>query len=247
MVEEALLSGSIMTLAITALSLGFIHTIFGPDHYVPFVMMSRAQNWSKKKTALITFLCALGHVGSSIIIGVILIGIGMAVTMWGESQWAHFHEWRGVVAAWLFMGLGGAYFTWGVVHAKRNKSHAHIHAHEDGSIHNHGHTHTNAHMHAHTASARQITPWLLFTIFIFGPCESLIPMMLGAWAIAKTSGVVMVTVAFSASTVLTVMGAVGVLLAGVSLVPLGKLERYTHALAGLSLVICGAAIQFLGL
>ena len=51
MVEEALQTGSIMTLVVTAASLGFIHTIFGPDHYVPFVMMSRAMS----------MLCLLEH------------------------------------------------------------------------------------------------------------------------------------------------------------------------------------------
>jgi nickel/cobalt transporter (NicO) family protein len=247
MVNEALQSGSIMTLVITAISLGFIHTIFGPDHYVPFVMMSKAQKWSRKKTALITFLCAIGHVATSIIIGLVLAGFGMAAASWGESKWALFQDFRGSLAAWLLMGLGAAYFTWGLVQAKRNKPHKHLHVHEDGAIHTHGHTHNNSHMHAHQTKEKQITPWILFTIFIFGPCESLIPLMLGAWAIAKGTGVIVVAAAFSITTIITILAAVGILLAGISLVPLGKLERYTHAMAGLSLVICGIAIQFLGL
>lgn len=236
MVEEALQTGSIVTLVVTAASLGFMHTIFGPDHYVPFVMMSKAQGWSRKKTALITFLCGLGHVSASVVIGLVLVGIGMVATNWGESRWAAFHEMRGSVAAWLLMGLGAAYFVWGVVQAKRNKPHAHAHVHEDGEVHKHGHTHTKAHMHAHTSPGKQLTPWILFTIFIFGPCESLIPLMLGAWAVAKTSGVLLVTAAFSITTIITILVAVAILLGGISLVPLGKLERYTHALAGLSLV-----------
>lgn len=248
MVEEALQTGSIMTLVITAATLGFMHTIFGPDHYVPFVMMAKAQGWSKKKTALITFLCGLGHVGSSVVIGIILVVLGIAAASWGESRWAHFHELRGSLAAWLLMGLGAAYFVWGVVQAKRNKPHSHPHVHEDGEVHKHKHTHQAAHMHAHQSSKKkQVTPWILFTIFIFGPCESLIPLMLGAWAVAKTSGVVLVTAAFSISTVITILAAVAILLGGISLVPLGKLERYTHAMAGLSIIACGAAIQFLGL
>jgi hypothetical protein len=34
---------------------------------------------------------------------------------------------------------------------------------------------------------------------------------------------------------------------GLSLLPMGKLERYSHALAGLTIALCGGAIQFLGL
>ncbi|MFP6584560.1 MAG: hypothetical protein VCD00_18655 [Candidatus Hydrogenedentota bacterium] len=247
MVEEALQTGSIVTLVVTAASLGFMHTIFGPDHYVPFVMMSKAQGWSRKKTAIITFLCGLGHVSASVVIGLVLVGIGMIASNWGESRWATFHDMRGSVAAWLLMGLGAAYFVWGVVQAKRNKVHAHAHVHDDGEVHKHGHSHTKAHMHAHTSPGKQLTPWILFTIFIFGPCESLIPLMLGAWAVAKTSGVLLVTAAFSVTTIITILAAVAILLGGISLVPLGKLERYTHALAGLSLVACGGAIQFMGL
>ncbi|MFC1674536.1 hypothetical protein ACFL1K_01385 [Candidatus Omnitrophota bacterium] len=30
----------------TALSIGFLHTLFGPDHYLPFIVMSKARQWS---------------------------------------------------------------------------------------------------------------------------------------------------------------------------------------------------------
>ena len=250
MVEEALLSGSVLTLVITAASLGFLHTIMGPDHYLPFVMMAKAQGWSKMKTLVITFFCGLGHVGSSVIIGIILAIVGMAAASWGESRWAHFHEMRGSIAAWLLMGLGGAYFVWGVVQAIRNKKHAHVHMHEDGEVHVHEHDHSSDHMHVHAGGeqgVKKVAPWILFTIFVFGPCESLIPLMLGAWAVSKSTGVILVSVAFSVTTIITILAATFILLGGFNLVPLGKMERYTHALAGFSIVACGAAIQFLGL
>jgi hypothetical protein len=41
-------------LLITAVSIEFFHTLFGPDHYVPFIAMSKARNWSTLKT---TILC----------------------------------------------------------------------------------------------------------------------------------------------------------------------------------------------
>ena len=34
----------------TAASIGFVHTLLGPDHYLPFVAMSRAGGWSARKT-----------------------------------------------------------------------------------------------------------------------------------------------------------------------------------------------------
>ena len=63
----------------TAASLGFIHTVLGPDHYLPFIVMSKARGWSIFKTALITILCGLGHVVSSVILGFLGILFGVAV------------------------------------------------------------------------------------------------------------------------------------------------------------------------
>jgi len=36
----------------SAAFIGFIHTLLGPDHYVPFVALARSRNWSIKKHAL---------------------------------------------------------------------------------------------------------------------------------------------------------------------------------------------------
>ena len=38
----------------TAAILGIVHTILGPDHYVPFVAMGRARGWSLGRTLGIT-------------------------------------------------------------------------------------------------------------------------------------------------------------------------------------------------
>ena len=36
-------------LLISAASIGFFHTLFGPDHYLPFIVMGKARKWSVKK------------------------------------------------------------------------------------------------------------------------------------------------------------------------------------------------------
>ncbi|HNW44994.1 MAG TPA: hypothetical protein PKI19_10850 [Elusimicrobiales bacterium] len=41
---------------LTAASLGFIHTVLGPDHYVPFVALAKARSWTPLRTAVITLL-----------------------------------------------------------------------------------------------------------------------------------------------------------------------------------------------
>ena len=41
-------------LVLTAASIGFVHTLLGPDHYLPFVAMGAARRWSTRKTLWIT-------------------------------------------------------------------------------------------------------------------------------------------------------------------------------------------------
>ena len=45
-----------MFLLFSALSIGLIHTLLGPDHYVPFVVLAKNNKWSIVKTVFITFL-----------------------------------------------------------------------------------------------------------------------------------------------------------------------------------------------
>jgi hypothetical protein len=61
------------------------------------------------------------------------------------------------------------------------------------------------------------------------------------------SGVIAVTAVFGGVTILTMMGVVLVSTFGINLLPMSKLERYNHALAGGAIFLCGVAIQFLGL
>ncbi len=66
---------------------------------------------------------------------------------------------------------------------------------------------------------------------------------------AKSSafGVVLVTAVFGGVTIATMLGAVLVASWGLSLVHMERFERYSHALAGGTIFLCGMAIQVLGL
>ncbi|HCC49196.1 MAG TPA: hypothetical protein DEQ38_13925 [Elusimicrobia bacterium] len=222
---------------LTAASLGFIHTVLGPDHYIPFVALSKARNWSGAKTALITFLCGLGHVLSSVLIGFAGIALGTAV---GKLEWLE--SLRGGAAGWLLLSFGLAYMAWGVKKAVRGEKHSHLHAHDGGQPHSHGHGHETAHAHPHDGRS-SVTPWTLFIIFVFGPCEPLIPVLMypalntGLWLAAAAAAV------FSAVTIATMLASVFLLLRGIKLFPAEKLERYAHALAGFAIFACGAAVK----
>lgn len=228
---------NISILVTTAISLGFIHTLFGPDHYIPFVAMAKAKSWSYSKTARVTLMCGLGHVLSSVLIGVIgiLLGVGVSKLEWIESQ-------RGTIAGWLFIAIGLGYLVWGVVQATRNKPHTH--KYNGGKLHRHDHNPSDLDQ---SKSKKLLTPWMLFIVFVFGPCEVLIPLLMYPAAQHNTVGVFWVTLAFGVATLLTMLAVVMVSTFGISFLPLNKWQRYSTAIAGMSLLMCGISINFLGL
>ena len=233
----------VLVLSITAAYLGVFHTLVGPDHYLPFIVMSRARNWSYHKTIGITFVCGLGHVGSSIILGMIGVFIGIALNDIGEIE-----NVRGGLAAWLLIVFGFAYMIWGVFRSRKDQPHRHYHMHPGGVSHEHLHTHMQDHEHMHKSEkAVNLTPWVLFTIFALGPCEVLIPQLMVPAADNNYLGVAAVALVFSVATIATMIGVVLLLTYGVKKIRLGYLEKYMHAFAGAAIFISGCAIVFLGL
>ncbi len=225
-----------------AAAIGIVHTPFGPDHSLPFILLSRPRRWSLARTGVITLLCGVGHVLGSIALGLIGVALGIAIT-----RLETFESFRGSIAAWLLIGFGLAYFVWGIHRAIRNRPHEHAHIHDDNEVHVHKHVHHKEHAHPHGATSRNVTPWILFTIFVFGPCEPLIPILMYPAARSSVTGMILVAAVFAISTIGTMLGVVMLSAWGVSFARLGTMERYTHALAGATICLSGLAIQFLGL
>ena len=241
-----MISREIWLLAGTAASIGLAHTVIGPDHDLPFIVISRARRWTLRKTLFVSFLAGLGHILSSVVLGFLGIALGIAVAKLEGVESA-----RGALAAWLLVGFGFAYFIWGLRRAWKNKPHSHPHAHFHDHSEVHGHVHTHAdpdHIHLHGEERKvNITPWVLFAIFVFGPCEPLIPLVMYPAARHSPAGVVLVAGAFGLVTIVTMLVIITAASWGASFVRLGKLERYSHALAGLMIFVSGLSVQFLGL
>jgi len=229
----------IAILIFSAITIGFFHTILGPDHYLPFIVMAKARNWSVAKTSWITVLCGIGHVGSSILLGSIGLAFGL-----GISKLTGLESFRGNLAGWAFVIFGLGYSIWAFWRMKKNKSHSHTHIHIDGTMHSHDHKHKGEHLHGHKKS---ITPWILFLIFVLGPCEPFIPLLMYPAAKSSLTGMIAVTITFSFVTIATMLGVVLLTSYGISFARLGKMEKYTHVIAGLTILISGVGIQFLGL
>ncbi|MCX6226548.1 MAG: sulfite exporter TauE/SafE family protein [Bacteroidia bacterium] len=237
------MTNELIILVATTASVALIHTLTGPDHYLPFIMISKARNWKMKKTIWFTALCGAGHVGSSVLLGFIGISLGLAV-----EKLELFEGVRGSIVTWLFTSFGLIYMIWGLQKAYKNKIHKHLHFHDNDSIHEHDHTHHNGHVHIHESIKKaNVTPWILFTIFIFGPCEPLIPIVIYPAAKHNYPEMIILTVLFSLITISTMIVLVTAAWYGFKFLPMQKIERYSHALAGGTIFVCGLGMLFLGL
>ncbi len=232
-----------LILLITAGSVAFFHTVLGPDHYLPFIVLAKDRSWSYRKTTMVTLLCGIGHVGSSVILGMAGIALG-----WSLTSINLFESNRGKMAAWLLIAFGLVYMIWGIRQAVKKKPHTHWHRHTDGSLHRHEHIHDGVHSHVHVDKpSKSMTPWILFIIFVFGPCEPMIPLVMYPAAEGSYSGLIGVILIFSAVTLLTMLAVVHASVAGLKMIRLNFLEKYSNALAGGIILATGIAVQVFSL
>ncbi len=237
------MSHDLVLLGAGAVSLALLHTLAGPDHYLPFIALARARGWSGGRTLGVTLVCGLGHLAATLVLALLALALGLAAASlaWIESL-------RGELASWLLLGFGIAYAVWGLRRAVRRRPHSHWHAHADGTVHRHRHGHLGTHAHLHPAppgarAGRRLAPWVLFVVFVLGPCEPLIPLLLvpaagGSWAAAAWTFTIFGATTLTAMAVLVLLGRLGL-----SHLRSASLERYGHALAGLALAACGLAIR----
>lgn len=228
------------SLLAAAFGVGVVHTLLGPDHYLPFIMLAKARGWTRLRTVAVTAACGLGHIASSVILGGLGIAFGLAIGSIEDLE-----SGRGPLAAWALVAFGAAYALWGLRQAFRRRKGIEAHTHGDEvHIHSHGH---HPHGHEHRSVGATTTFWTLFIIFVLGPCEPLIPLFAlpasqGRWDVA-----VMTAAVFGVATLASMIGATLAGLQGLKLLNLGPLERWSHVIAGCVIAAAGLSVIYLGL
>ena len=210
-----------MTLALmlTAISIGIIHTLLGPDHYVPFIVLSKTRGWSVRKTAAITAACGAGHILSSVALGLVGAWLGISIL-----KLEAFDGVRGSIATWAFIAFGLVYFAWGIGRAFSKKAKEGI------------------------SQKASLTAWTLFIIFVLGPCEPLIPvLMYPALSGGGVSAMFAVAAVFGIATIATMLTAVLSACYGLNFINIKSMQKWSHAAAGFAVLACGLSMQFLGL
>ena len=224
-------------LASAAVITGVVHTVAGPDHYLPFIAISKSRNYGYFKTILWTVVCGIGHVGSAILLA---LGFLLFAELLTEARLGWIESWRGDIAAYAMIGMGAALLLHSLHRRLKNRPHTHRHIHADGTVETHTHAPTELH------DNEKLSYWVVFIIFVLGPCEALLP-LLTASAVLGTVSVIMISLLFSLATIATMTGLVLAGRFGLNILRFPWLERFAPEIAGGTVMACGLAIVCLGL
>ena len=213
--------GIFWALAGTAAAVGALHSL-APDHWVPFMAVGRAREWSAARTAQVTLLCGFAHVSVSVLLGLLALRLGQGVLEAFGTQLES-------VAGILLIGFGLAYGLWGLRRALAGKLHGHSHSHFD---------------HVHDPSKATVAGLVL--LFSVDPCVRLIPIILAAAPLGWPRLVALIAI-YEVATIGSMVAMVLVARGGAfKILQAPWLDRYGDALAGGLIVATGVAVAALG-
>lgn len=231
------MSPEFLALLFSAIAISFLHTASGPDHYLPFIVLSKSHHWSRTRLIFLTVVCGLGHVLSSVLLGSIGLLLG-----WQLAKLNWFQDYRGLVSSWGLLTFGLIYLCWGFYQAYRNKPHKHFDVMGD-EVYVYEHKHGDA---VYPQKRVKVTPLVLFAIFVMGPSEPIIPLLFYSGTQHSFTEIIILVTVFTLFTVLTMLTMVLIGTYGFSYFNTDKLERYVHVIGGLVVSCCGFGMVFWG-
>lgn len=225
-------------LATASFGLAFFHAAL-PTHWLPFVLVGRAQGWRMGKTLTVTAVAGGGHVLFTALLGVLVVGAGVAVNRWIES-----------VFPWV---VGGVLIGFGLYYLRRHArgeghGHHHPHYHHASLAADHAHDHDHDHPHEHPPkisssdagglrSDRAAVLGLLATL-TFSPCEGFLPVFL-AGSRHGWLGYLWLSAVLALATWLGMLVFTWLTLKGLERGKSELLERYQNAIVGTLLLAIG--------
>src|SRR5665213_3318345 len=177
---------------------GVLHTMV-PDHWAPITLIARQRHWTKARTAWAALGAGTGHVLSTLFLGLIVWGAGLAVA-------ARFGHWIEIISSVALIGFG----LWIAFSGWREMRHEQAHEH----AHTHGHSH---HHHDHGQHGQSTA---LLLILGSSPMVEGLPAFFAAGKFGVGQIVVM-SLVFAASTILTYVGLCVASVAGLESLNLG--------------------------
>lgn len=194
----------------------FLHAAL-PTHWLPFVLVGRAQRWGMTRVMSAVVTAGLAHIVSTAIVGSLIVAAGLALNRWVEGLLPH------LSAALLF--LFGAFY---LARASLRRPTAGGDALDVEE--------------AEPAVSDAAAFWGLVLMMAVTPGEVLLPIYLssateGAWAL------LLLTLTFAAGTVLGMTLLAALATAGYSILRLERWARYEGAILGAALILIGLLVM----
>ncbi|MBR2140926.1 MAG: hypothetical protein IJ853_01045 [Rickettsiales bacterium] len=220
-----MIDGALLGLLTATISTASIHTITGPDHYLPFIAIAKSKNYSIKKTLIWTFVCGIGHICSALLLA---IGFIYFSNLLSRTKFEWLENNRSVLASYLLFGLGVVYMIWALIH---------------NYLHKKGIEHKHHHILPQDEENKNIFIWIMFIIFVLGPCEALLPILTAA-SVMGPSVIFITTITFSIVTIVSMLLMVFIGLKSIDGLKMKFFEKYSHEIAAGTIMVCGLAIMF---
>jgi hypothetical protein len=96
-----------------------------------------------------------------------------------------------------------------------------------------------------TGSPGKKTVVALLVVFLLGPCEPMIPVLLVPAATHSFAAIIIVTAVFIVTTMVTLAAMVSLAYAGIGLFEFNFVKRYIHVFSGMAISFSGLILIFL--
>jgi nickel/cobalt exporter len=213
------------TLAITGFGVAFFHAAI-PTHWLPFVLTSRVQRWSRAKTILITAFAGTGHVLATAFLGFWIAWFGTALNK--------------SIGDWFPRVAGAALILFGIYYIVRQLGgHGHVHFPYPHEHLHEGHDVLPENPRSRTSDRAAITSLLAF--LTLSPCEGFLPFYVSGIRYGLR-GFAILTAILSLGTVLGMLLFTTLTLVGLSRIKLALLEKYESLIMGTLLCTVGFLI-----
>lgn len=215
-----------LTFAASGLAVAFVHAAI-PTHWLPFVVVAKAQGWSRGRTLAMVTLCSGGHVLMVTALGMGLAWFGLQI----DEHWGEYYPW---IAGGALIGLGLLI----LVRHWRGWAHGHSELIEGHCHHHHGHSHAPEPAKPPARTSDWAAVGGLFAMLTFSPCEGFLPVYLSAVQFGW-GGVTLLSVILAAGTWSAMLLFTWLTLLGVEKARFRWLEKCEAPVLGGLLVACG--------
>ncbi|WP_426037369.1 hypothetical protein [Brevundimonas sp. DC300-4] len=192
----------------------FLHAAL-PTHWLPFVLVGRAQRWSLTKNLLAVSAAGLAHIASTAVVGSLIVAAGLALDGLVAGFLPH-------LSAVLLFAFGGFYLIKSAIRRPVMAGGPALDLAEPTV--------------SHSAAF-----WGLVAVMALSPGEVLLPIYMSS-AQEGVGALALLTLAFALGTILGMATFTALARAGASVLRLERWARYEGAILGLALIAIGLVI-----